>query len=442
MKPMTRTPRILVVGTGDTKADELLFMRDRIAKAGGVPVMMDASVLGEPPYRPEYNRHAVAAAAETTIDAVAASGDENTAMTAMALGASRLASKLQETGEIDAFIAVGGTMGTDLALDVALALPLGVPKFVVSTIAYSHLIPPERIAPDLMMILWAGGLHGLNGACKSVLSQACGAVVGAARHVLKPAKDDRPVIGMSSLGKSCLTYMVSLKSELERRGYEVVVFHTTGMGGRAMELIAARNGFAAVMDFSLQELANYLNGSVVNSGPDRLENAGRAGIPQIVAPGAIDMVDFPTWQPVPEVFADRPYHAHNRLIASVTCGAEARRRIARAIGDKLAAATGPVAFVLPSGGIQQWDQEGEPLHDPDGLAAFVDEMRSAIREPTELHEIEGHINGEAFVSTVLAIFDRWVAAGIVPAGKGRDNQVGDREVLLAALDKATERFAH
>jgi len=196
----------------------------------------------------------------------------------------------------------------------------------------------------------------------------------------------------------------------------VILFHTTGMGGRAMESIAAKKGFAAVMDFSLQELANHLNDSVVNSGPDRLENAGRAGIPQIVAPGAIDMVDFPTWQPVPEIFAGRPYHAHNRLIASVTCGAEARRRIARAIGDKLAAATGPVAFVLPSGGIQQWDQEGEPLHDPDGLAAFVDEMRSAVREPVELHEIEGHINSEAFVSTVLAIFDRWVAAGIIPAG--------------------------
>ncbi|WP_353645804.1 Tm-1-like ATP-binding domain-containing protein [Mesorhizobium sp. WSM2239] len=417
MKAMTKAPRILVVGTGDTKADELLFMRDCIAKAGGVPVMMDASVLGEPPYRPDYDKHAVAAAAETTIDAIAASGDENTAMTAMALGASRLARQLQEKDEIDAFIGLGGTMGTDLALDVALALPLGVPKFVVSTIAYSHLIPPERVATDLMMILWAGGLYGLNGACKSVLSQACGAVVGAARYVVKPVMD-RPVIAMSSLGKSCLTYMVSLKPELERRGYEVVIFHTTGMGGRAMESIAARKGFAAVMDFSLQELANYLNGSVVNSGPGRLENAGRAGIPQIVAPGAIDMVDLPTWQPVPEIFAGRPYHAHNRLIASVTCGTEARRRIARAIGDKLAGARGPVAFVLPSGGIQQWDQDGEPLHDPDGLAAFVDEMRLAVREPAELHEIEGHINSEAFVSTVLAIFDRWVEAGIVPAGRG------------------------
>ncbi|TIX11290.1 MAG: UPF0261 family protein, partial [Mesorhizobium sp.] len=310
------TRRILVIGTGDTKADELLFMRERIEAVGGVAVMMDVSVLGDPPYRPAYDRHAVAKAADTTIEAIIASGDENSAMTLMALGASRLARALHDKSEIDGVIALGGSMGTDLALDVALALPLGVPKFVVSTIAYSHLLPPERIATDLMMILWAGGLYGLNSACKAVLSQACGAVVGAAQAVVKPDAA-KPRIGMSSLGKSCLHYMVRLKPELEKRGYEVIVFHTTGMGGRALEAIAAQKGFVAVMDFSLQELANQLTGSVVNSGTDRLENAGRQGIPQIVAPGAVDMVDFPTWQTVPSRFIERPYHAHNRLLASV-----------------------------------------------------------------------------------------------------------------------------
>lgn len=418
----TTTPRILIIGTGDTKADELLFMRDCIVKAGGIPLLLDVSVLGDPPYRPDYDKHAAAAAAETTIDAIAAVGDENSAMASMALGASRLTRRLHDEGKVDAFIALGGTMGTDLALDVALTLPLGVPKFIVSTIAYSHLMPPERIAADLMMILWAGGLYGLNNVCKSVLSQACGAVVGAAKSSMKPSMD-RPVIGMSSLGKSCLSYMVGLKPELEKRGYEVVVFHTTGMGGRAFESMAAQRGFAAVLDFSLQEVANHLNGSVVNSGSDRLENAGKTAIPQIVAPGAIDMVDFPTWQPVPEIFADRPYHAHNRLLASVTTHPEGRRRIARAIGEKLAAAKGPVAFILPTGGIQQWDQEGEPLYDPEGLAAFVDEMRAAVRSPAELHEIAGHINSSTFIETVLSIFERWVEAGIVPPGRPSSGRI-------------------
>jgi len=408
-------PRILVIGTGDTKADELLYMRDCILGAGGVPVMMDVSILGDPPYAPEHDKHAVAAAAETTIETIAAGGDENTAMAAMALGASRLARDLHDKGKIDGMIALGGTMGTDLALDVALALPLGVPKFVVSTIAYSHLIPPERIATDLMMILWAGGLYGLNSTCKAVLSQACGAVVGAARTSRRP-EQARPIVGMSSLGKSCLRYMVDLKPELERRGYEVVVFHTTGMGGRSLEAIAAQNGFAAVMDFSLQELANQLMGSVVNSGRDRLENAGRAGIPQIVAPGAIDMVDFPTWQPVPERFAERPYHAHNRLLASVTSDGETRRQIARVIGRRLATATGPVAFILPVRGIQQWDQQGEPLYEPEATAAFMDEMRQSVPANAELHELDAHINDRGFVAKALEIFDRWVAEGVIRKG--------------------------
>lgn len=391
-------------------------MQRCIADAGGETVMMDISVLGDPPYKAQHDKHAVAAAADATIKAVIASGDENSSMTLMAVGASRLTRRLCDAGEIDGMIAIGGTMGTDLALDVALALPLGFPKLIVSTIAFSHLIPPDRVAADLMMILWAGGLYGLNAICTSVLSQACGAIVGASRSAIRP-QPERPSVALTSLGKSCLSYMVELKPQLEARGYEVVVFHTTGMGGRAMESIAAQGGFAAVLDLSLQEVANQLMGSVVNSGSDRLVNAGRRGIPQIVAPGAIDMVDFPAWLPVPAELADRPFHAHNRLLASATSRPDDRRRIARAIATKLAEATAPVAFMLPTGGIQQWDQQGEPLHDPDGLGAFVAEMRAAIRPPVELHEIEDHINDAGFVASVLAIFDHWVADGIVPPGK-------------------------
>lgn len=421
---MAEAPRILVIGTGDTKADELTFMRSCIEAAGGRVRMMDVSVLGDPPYRPDDDRHAVAAAAGTTIEAVAACGDENAAMTLMAAGAASLARSLSDAGAVDGMIALGGTMGTDLALDVAAALPLGLPKFVVSTIAYSHLIPPERIATDLMMILWAGGLYGLNATCKAVLSQACGAVVGAARAATVAAAG-RPVVAMSSLGKSCLRYMVDLKPALERRGYEVAVFHTTGMGGRALEAIAARRGFAAVFDFSQQELANQLTGSVVNSGADRLENAGRAGIPQIVAPGAVDMVDFPAWQALPPRFAGRPFHAHNRLLASVTSDAPTRREIARAIGAKLALAAGPTAFILPRAGIQQWDRPGEPLHEPAALAAFVEEMRSSVPANVELHEIEAHINDAAFAAKALEIFDRWVEQGVVAsAGVGGNGRAG------------------
>ncbi|MDR3468305.1 MAG: Tm-1-like ATP-binding domain-containing protein [Xanthobacteraceae bacterium] len=414
-------PRLLVIGTGDTKADELLFMQDCIVAAGGEAVMMDVSVLGDPPYAPHYDKHAIAAAAGTSIPAMIADGDENSSMTLMAAGACRLARRLSDSGGIDGMIAIGGTMGTDLALDVALALPLGLPKMVVSTIAFSHLLPPERIAADLMMMLWAGGLYGLNATCKAVLSQACGAAVGAANSARRP-RPERPVVAVTSLGTSCLNYIIALKPELEARGYEVVIFHTTGMGGRAMESLASQHSFAVILDLSLQEVANQFLGSVVGSGQDRLTNAGKAGIPQIVAPGAIDMIDFPTWQPIPAELAGRPVHAHNRLLASATSRPRDRRGIARAVADKLAMATAPVAFVLPTGGVQQWDREGEAFHDPEGLAAFVDEMRGAIRAPVELHEIPQHINSPAFVATVLSIFDRWIEAGVIPAAPTPDEQ--------------------
>ena len=409
-------PNILVIGTGDTKSDELEFMASIIRDADAVPVMMDVSVLGDPRAAPDYSKHDVARAADTAIEAIIASGDENSAMALMALGASRLARQLHDAGHADGAIILGGTMGTDLALDVAAALPLGVPKFVVSTIAYSHLVPPERIAPDLMMILWAGGLYGLNDICRSVLSQACGAVVGAARFGMRPT-GERPLIGMTSLGSSCLKYMKHLKPELEKRGYDVAVFHATGMGGRAFEAIAAQNGFAAVFDFCIQEVNNHHHGTVVTSGSDRLENAGRIGIPQIVAPGAVDMVDLPAWQVLPAALADRPYHAHNRLLGSVTTSPEDRRGIAGVIGEKLRKAAGPVAFVLPTGGIQEWDQQGEPLHEPEALDAFIEMMRTSLPANVEAHEIAAHINELAFSQRALEIFDDWVRRGIVAEGR-------------------------
>ena len=411
-----KAPAILVIGTGDTKSEELLFMAAIIRDAGGNPIMVDVSILSDPPYQPDYSRHDIAKSAGTTIEAIVASGDEHSAMSLMSKGASSLVALLHEAGKADGIIVLGGSMGTDLALDVAAALPLGVPKFIVSTIAYSHLLPPDRIAPDLMMILWAGGLYGLNEICRAVLSQACGAVVGAARSGVKPRKD-RPLIGMTSLGSTCLKYMKHLKPELEKRGYEVAVFHSTGMGGRAYEAIAAQNGFAAVFDFCMQEVVNHQNGTVVTSGADRLENAGRAGIPQLVAPGATDMVDVPAWQPLPPALADRPYHAHNRLIGSVTTSNDGRRATAALIGEKLAGAQAPVAFLLPLKGVQEWDQPGEALYDQAGLAAFTHAMRLAMPASVTLHEVDAHINSPQFSLKALAVFDAWVSQGIIPEGR-------------------------
>jgi uncharacterized protein (UPF0261 family) len=412
---MKRRPRILIVGTADTKADEILFITDCITQNGAEPMVMDVSVLGSPSFAVKYSKHEVATASGATIPKIIALGDENEAMKKMAEGAAALACHLYQDGAIDALLALGGTMGTDLALDVAAALPLGVPKFIISTVAYSHLIPPERLAPDLMMILWAGGLYGLNSICRSVLSQAAGAICGAAASCQAPQRG-KPVIGVSSLGKSCLSYMVRLVPALEDRGYEVAVFHATGMGGRAFESLAARGAFAAVLDLALCELSNAVFGGDAGAGPDRLEGAGRAGTPQIVAPGAMDMIDFAAWRNIPECFKVRGYHAHNRLIASIGLNAAERSKTACILAAKLSKAQGPVTVICPLGGIEEWDRKDGPMHDPDAHAAFATTLRNEIKAPIRLVEIASHINDSAFTEAVLQIFDAWVDAGIVPVG--------------------------
>jgi uncharacterized protein (UPF0261 family) len=409
-------PNILIVGTADTKADELLFMKRCIEEGGGVASVMDVGILGSPRFAPEHTNTEVAAAAGTSLEAIAALGDENAAMTKMAEGAVALALRLYGEGRVHGLLALGGTMGTDLALDVTAALPLGMPKFLVSTVAYSHLIPPDRLAPDLMMILWAGGLYGLNPICRSILTQAAGAVLGASR-VARPLPQEAPLVAISSLGSSALTYMLTLKPALEQRGYEVAVFHCTGMGGRAIESLASQRRIAAVLDLCLQEVGNEVHGSVVTSGAHRLETAGAMGIAQIVAPGALDMIDMQAWKPLRACFEHRPYHAHNRLIASVLMTPQERCHAARVVGEKLRGAKGPTAFVLPRGGIEGWDRPGEPLHDAEGLSAFNAAIRDAVRPPVEFIEIDAHINDPAFCDTVLRLFDRWVASGRIPPGR-------------------------
>ncbi len=407
---------VLLIGTCDTKSDELVFLRTVLAQQGMAVLLMDVGVLAQGNVPVDIDNAQVAKAAGSRLQAVIDCGDENTAMQIMAQGACALASQLSAEKKIHGVLALGGTMGTDLALDVALALPLGMPKVIVSTVAYSQLIAPERISPDLMMVLWAGGLYGLNSLCQSALAQGAGAIAGAVKAA-QPPSFDKPLIGLTSLGKSCLRYMLTLKPALEARGFEVAVFHTTGMGGRAFEALAAQRRFAAVLDLSLQELANHVGGSCVSSGADRLMSAALAGVPQIVAPGAADMVDFAAWQIVPANLEGRDVHVHNRLIASATSPMVMRVAIAQEMVKRLSKAIAATALLLPVRGVQAWDKAGEPLYDPDGLQAFMGaavQAASAVENPHfSFQTLDMHINDDAFCDAVLAVFDEWLRLGIV-----------------------------
>jgi uncharacterized protein (UPF0261 family) len=405
--------RILVAGTWDTKNDELGYMRDVIIAQGGEVVAMDVSVLGDPSQPVDISKDAVAEAAGSSIAAAIAAGDENTAMQIMATGAATVASRLHAEGKIDGAIVLGGTMGTDLALDLVSALPLGVPKYIVSTVSFSPMIPPERIPADVQMILWAGGLYGLNSICKASLSQAAGAVLGAARAVEAPRRD-RPLIGMTSFGKTVLRYMVHLKPALEARGFEVAIFHATGMGGRAFESLAAEGAFAAVLDFAPQEVGNHLFGSAISAGPDRMTAAGQKGVPQIVSIGCHDLVDLVGWHPVPDRFRDSPFHAHNRILSSVVLSPAERRDVARAITKRIGQAKGPVTLIVPNQGAHEWDREGGPLRDEAGLNSFLAELRAACPSNVRLLDLDCHINDAAFADAALAVVDGWIGAGVLP----------------------------
>ncbi|MEO9652723.1 MAG: Tm-1-like ATP-binding domain-containing protein [Roseobacter sp.] len=403
---------ILVIGTYDTKDDELGYLSGVIRDQGGRVLTMDVSVLGDPSKPCDYSKHVVAEEGESSIKAAIDSGDENTAMQIMGQGAALLTARLHREGKIDAVIVLGGTMGTDLALDVCSALPLGVPKYIVSTVSFSPLIPAERLAADTQMILWAGGLYGLNSVCKASLSQAAGAVLGAARAV-EPMNRSKPLIGMTSLGKTALRYMVSLKPALEERGFEIAVFHATGMGGRAFESLAAQGAFVCVFDFCTQELGNHIQGSNISAGADRLTNAGANGTPQIVAPGCYDLVDVVGWKPIDDKWANHMKHVHNRLLTSIVLQAPEAKQVAQAHCEQLATAKGPVAMILPEKGLGEWDRAGADLHNADGLAAFLSEIESSLPANVSAYRIPHHVNDAGFAEKALEIFDAWCADGTV-----------------------------
>lgn len=403
---------ILIIGTYDTKDSELSFIADCIRSDGGDVIRMNVGVLGEPVSRVEISKEEVAKEGGSSIPEIISYNDENQAMQAMAKGASKLALELYTQNRMHGVIILGGSMGTDLALEVCTALPLGVPKQVVSTVAFSPMIAPSRLAADIQMTLWAGGLYGLNSICKSSLSLAAGAVLGAAR-VAKPWNNSKPVVGMTSFGSTVLTYMIKILPEIEKRGFELAVFHATGMGGMAFDNLARQGVFSCVMDFAPQEITNLVFGSVLSAGENRMLGAGISNTPQIVAPGCIDLIDFPTWQNPPEIFEGREFHEHNRLICSAGLTIEERCQVGREICDRVSQSTAPVHLIVPQKGIQGWDREGQPFYNPEALQALNKEFRNSCKPPAILTELDCHINDQEFADKALEIFDSWLDEGII-----------------------------
>ena len=398
--------KIAIVGTLDTKFEEMGFIRDFVQKNGHDPVIIDAGIMGSVPFAPHVSRDRVAKAAGMSLMEIQALGDEGRAIALMAKGASRIAHDLYEQGGLDAIISVGGSMGTSLGLAVMKELPIGVPKLMVSTIAFTPLVTGDGVAKDQVMMQAPVDLWGLNVINRNTLQTAAAAIVGMAEAATKivPVK---PMVGVTTRG--IMKYLNWIKPALEARGYEVVVTHCIGkVGGGTFETLVRQGIFSAVLDLCTGEVLEELNGGSLRAGPTRLEGAGDMGIPQIVAPGCMEYWHWPG--SVETIPAWRASHFHNPLVLCVKATMEEMIKGAEVMAEKLNRAKGQVTVLYPLKGFDDFDKEvGGVFYDPEGHATFLKVLRKNVKPAIKIVELDMHINDQAFAEKAIKVFDEMKA---------------------------------
>lgn len=395
---------VVILGTLDTKGAELRFLRDAIAARGVPTLLVDTGILGTPAFTPDIDRRAVAAAAGTTIAALAAAGDRGQAVTVMAEGAARLAVELYARGELGGIVAIGGSGNAAIASAAMRALPIGVPKLLATTVAAGDTRPYVGTT-DITMMYSVVDISGLNRLSRRILRNAAGAIAGmVAAGVPDPqGGTDRPLVAASMFGVTtpCVT---AAREALEALGYEVLVFHATGVGGRSMESLV-RDGFiTGVLDVTTTELADEVAGGSLSAGPDRLEAAGAAGIPQVVSLGALDMANFGPLESVPARFEGRLLHRHNAAVTLMRTTPHENAEIGRLIAAKLNRAHGPVTLVVPLRGVSSMDVAGGAFHDPEADGALFAALREGLEPRVDLLEVDAHINDPIFATTLVDAF--------------------------------------
>ena len=394
---------IVVIGTLDTKAEEIDFARS-VIEAQGVDVhVVDTGVMGEPGFEPDTAAAAVAEAAGTSLDALREAGDRGAAMTAMGEGAAAVATRLHEEGVLDGVLGLGGSGNTSVTTAAMRALPYGVPKLMVSTMASGD-VRPYVESKDVMMLYSVADIEGLNQVSRTVIANAALAMVGMVANEPDVEVAERPTVGITMFGVTTPCAQAA-REWLESEGYETIVFHATGTGGKAMEGLVEQGVIDGVLDITTTELADELVGGVLSAGPDRLEAAGRVGIPQVVSTGALDMVNFGPKDDVPTEFEDRHLHVHNPQVTLMRTTPDENAELGRILAEKLNDATGPTEVVLPLGGVSMLDVEGEDFHDPEADAALFDAIRETLDDDIELVEMGMDINDEEFALTLVRHLD-------------------------------------
>jgi uncharacterized protein (UPF0261 family) len=388
-------PTVVLVGTLDTKGREYAYLRDRVREHGVDVLLVDVGVLEGPLVEPDVTREEVARAAGADVDQLAAAGDRGAAVETMALGAAEIVKRLYAEGRLDGVAGLGGSGGSSLVTYAMRELPVGVPKLMVSTVASGDTRPYVG-AVDVTMMYSVVDIAGINQVSERILTNAAGAIAGMAKS-RPPAVSAaaKPLVGATMFGVTTPCVTVA-RERLEELGYEVLVFHATGTGGQSMEALMKGGFITASLDITTTELADDLVGGVLSAGPERLEEAGALGIPQVVSLGALDMVNFGPIETVPEKFRGRNLYVHNPTVTLMRTTPEECAELGRRIARKLNAATGPTALFVPLKGVSLIATEGQVFHDPAADESLFSALRENLDERVETHWLDLDVNDPEF----------------------------------------------
>jgi uncharacterized protein (UPF0261 family) len=386
-------PTIAILGTMDTKGVEHAFVADCIRQQGHGVLIIDVGTLEAPKITPDISREEVASAAGVDLAALVAKRDRGEAVAAMSRGAPIVLARLAEEKRIDGVISLGGGGGTAIGTAAMRALPIGFPKLMVSTLASGNTAPYVGVK-DIVMFPSIVDVAGLNRISRQLLARAAGAICGMVETQL-PAASEKPIIVASQFGNTtaCVEHARKI---LEAAGYEVLVFHATGTGGRTMESLIETGMVAGVLDITTTEWADELVGGILGAGPTRLEAAARKGVPAVVSTGCLDMVNFGPPETVPAKFSGRQFYQHNPQVTLMRTTPEECAKLGVILAEKLNLSTGPVTVLLPLRGGSVISARGGPFHDAAADAALYTSLKARLRSDIPVTELECAINDPPF----------------------------------------------
>ncbi len=399
---------IAVLGTFDTKGEEHEYVASLIRQRGHSPLLIDVGTLEAPRMKADVGREIIATAAGADMTSITARRDRGEAVAAMTRGAPVVLARLQAEGRIDGVISLGGGGGTAICTAAMRALPVGFPKLMVSTLASGNTAPYVGVK-DIVMMPSVVDVAGLNRLSRQLLAQAAGAICGMVEAQVPAGAPDRPVIVASQFGNTT-TCVTAARQILEAAGYEVMIFAATGNGGRTMESLIESGLVSGVLDITTTEWADELVGGVLNAGPTRCEAAARRGVPAIVTPGCLDMVNFGEPASVPEKFKGRRFYHHNAQVTLMRTNPEENAELGRILAEKCNLSTGPVTVLRPLKAISVISAPGQPFHWPEADAALFAAWKQHLRKDIPVIEYDGAINDPAFAElcarTLLALMPR------------------------------------